>query len=151
MKFDAQDWMQAALAQAKRAAAEDEVPVGAVIIDADGTIIAEAHNQTESGQNACNHAEMLAIEAACKARKSKQLQDHILVVTLEPCAMCAGAIAHARISTLIIGAEDPKSGAVHHGAAVFSHAQTHHTPEIISGILADECSALLSEYFQKKR
>jgi len=132
-------------------AAAGEVPVGAVITDAQGTIIAAAQNQVEAAQNPTAHAEFLALTAAAAARKSKYLADCTLTVTLEPCVFCAGAIAAFRIQKLVFGAYDPKSGGVEHGPRVFSHATTHHKPEICGGVQERECQALLSNFFSKLR
>jgi len=137
--------MDHALLLASAAAAAGEVPVGAVITDAAGAVIARAANRTEADQNPAAHAELLALQAA--ARAGKYLADCTLTVTLEPCAMCAGAIAAFRIKKLVFGAYDPKSGAVEHGPRIFSHATTHHKPEIIGGVRDSDCSALLTAFF----
>ncbi len=139
--------MDHALTEARRAAAAGEIPVGAVITDAAGALIATARNHTEAEQNPAAHAEMLALRAASAARGAKYLSDCTLTVTLEPCAMCAGAIAAFRVQKLVFGAYDPKSGAVDHGPRIFSHATTHHKPEIIGGVRDSECSALLADFF----
>jgi tRNA(adenine34) deaminase len=139
--------MEIALEQARQAAALGEIPVGAVVSDAQGVAIAVAGNRTEAGQNPAAHAEMLALAAASAARGQKYLADCTLTVTLEPCAMCAGAIAAFRVKTLVFGAYDPKSGAVEHGPRIFSHATTHHKPEIIGGVRDSDCSALLASFF----
>ena len=104
-------------------------------------------NRTEAEQNPTAHAEFLALRAARAARGGKYLSDCTLTVTLEPCALCAGAIAAFRIKKLVFGAYDPKSGAVEHGPRVFSHATTHHKPEIIGGVRDSDCSALLAAFF----
>ncbi len=143
---------QRALRLATLAANSEEVPVGAVIVHrTSGAIVAEAHNEVEATGQATAHAEMLAIQRASDALKSKHLNDFDLLVTLEPCAMCASAIAHARIGRVIFGAYDPKSGGVEHGARVFSHATCHHKPEIIGGVREAECAKLLAEFFKNKR
>jgi tRNA(adenine34) deaminase len=139
--------MDHALALARDAADAGEIPVGAVVTDATGAIIAAAFNQTEAEQNPAAHAEFLALTAARAARGNKYLSDCTLTVTLEPCALCAGAIAAFRIKKLVFGAYDPKSGAVEHGPRVFSHATTHHKPEIIGGVRDSDCSALLAAFF----
>jgi len=141
--------MDLALALAR--AAGEEVPVGAVISDSTGAIIASAANRTEAEQNPSAHAELLALRAAAASRGTKYLSDCTLTVTLEPCAMCAGAIAAFRVGKLVFGAYDPKSGAVEHGPRLFSHATTHHKPEIIGGVRESECAALLAAFFAEKR
>jgi len=143
--------MQLALRQAEAAGALGEVPVGCVIVDSTGTVIAEAGNRTEADTDPTAHAEMLAIRAAAKALGSPRLADCDLYVTLEPCAMCAAAIAAARLRRLYFGAYDPKSGGVEHGAKVFEHATCHHKPEVIGGLDETEAAALLTEFFKDKR
>lgn len=141
--------MQHALTLAKAAAGLGEVPVGAVITDARGERIATAHNEVESRRDATQHAELIAIQRALSVRGEKFLEDCTLYVTLEPCAMCAGAIASARLARVVFGAYDPKSGGTEHGARVFAHS--HHTPEIVGGVLESECSTLLTQFFAPKR
>ncbi|RKT34882.1 tRNA(Arg) A34 adenosine deaminase TadA [Roseovarius halotolerans] len=143
--------MDAALDEARQAAARGEVPVGAVLVDPTGRIVARAGNRTRELSDPTAHAEILAIRAACAAAKSERLPGHALYVTLEPCAMCATAIAAARIARLYFGASDPKSGGVAHGARVFTHPQCHHVPEIYDGIAAAESEALLKRFFQERR
>lgn len=143
--------MDHALDQARQAAARGEVPVGAVVLDDRGDILAGAGNRTLADQDPTAHAEMLAIRQACLAIGSERLINCDLYVTLEPCAMCAGAIAHARIRRLYFGAADPKSGGVDHGARVFSHPQCHHRPEIYGGIGEAAASALLRDFFAARR
>jgi len=143
--------MDAALAEARAAAARGEVPVGAVIADARGRIVARAGNRTRETHDPTAHAEILALRAACAAAGSDRLPGHSLYVTLEPCAMCAAAIAAARIDRLCYGASDPKSGGVAHGARVFTHRQCHHVPEVCDGIAADEAEALLRDFFAARR
>ena len=143
--------MDAALDEARQAAARGEVPVGAVLVDPTGRIVARAGNRTRELSDPTAHAEILAIRAACAAARSERLPGHALYVTLEPCAMCAAAIAAARIARLYFGASDPKSGGVAHGARVFTHPQCHHVPEIYDGIAAAESEALLKRFFQERR
>lgn len=143
--------MDAALAEARAAAARGEVPVGAVIVDPAGAVVAAAGNRTRELSDPTAHAEILALRAACAAAGSERLPGHALYVTLEPCAMCAAAIAAARISRLCYGAADPKSGGVAHGARVFAHPQAHHAPEIIDGLAATEAEALLKSFFAARR
>ena len=144
-------YMDHALDEARSAGARGEVPVGAVIIDGQGQIVALAGNRTRELADPTAHAEVLAIRAACAVLGSERLIDHDLYVTLEPCAMCAGAIAAARIKRLYFGASDPKSGGVLAGARVFTHAQCHHAPEVYDGIGAGQSTMLLQEFFDEKR
>jgi tRNA(adenine34) deaminase len=143
--------MSRALAEARAAAGRGEVPVGAAIVSAAGDIIAVAGNRTFELHDPTAHAEILAIRAAGAALRSQRLVGCTLFVTLEPCAMCASAIAQARIARLVYGAADPKSGGVVQGARVFDRAQTHHVPEIIAGIAETESAALLRDFFAGRR
>jgi tRNA(Arg) A34 adenosine deaminase TadA len=143
--------MEIALAEARAAAALGEVPVGAVVLDAGGRVVGRAGNRTRLMADPSAHAEVLAIRAACAAAGSERLPGHALYVTLEPCAMCAGLIAAARIARLVYGASDPKSGGVAHGARVFAHPKAHHVPEVIEGIAAEESERLLKEFFAARR
>ena len=143
--------MQAALDEARAAAARGEVPVGAVVVDAQGRIVARAGNRTRELNDPSAHAEMLAIRQACAAAGSERLPGHDLYVTLEPCPMCAAVISAARIARLYYGASDPKSGGVAAGARVFAHPQCHHVPEIYDGIAAAEAERLLRVFFSDRR
>ncbi|MGB1235291.1 MAG: nucleoside deaminase [Planktomarina sp.] len=143
--------MNTALEQAEQAAECGEVPVGAVILSPEGQIIAQAHNLTRTNNDPTAHAEILAIRQAAEILGKDRLEGCTLYVTLEPCAMCAGAIAHARIKRVVYGAADPKSGGTDHGARVFEHAQSHHQPEVVSGIAEDRCAAILVNFFAAKR
>jgi tRNA(Arg) A34 adenosine deaminase TadA len=143
--------MERALQEAREAAARGEVPVGAVVTDAAGTLIAAAGNQVEATGNPAAHAEFLVLQAAQTALGRRYLTDCTLTVTLEPCAMCAGAIAAFRVGKLVFGAYDPKSGAVEHGPRVFSHPTTHHKPEVIGGVREDEANQLLKAFFSGLR
>ena len=143
--------MDKALDQARAAAARGEVPVGAVIVDPFGVVVAAAGNRTRELNDPTAHAEILAIRAACAALGSERLPGARLWVTLEPCPMCAAAISAARIAVLYYGAEDPRMGGVHHGARVFDHPQCHHRPEIVDGISAEESRRLLQEFFRERR
>lgn len=150
--MDAQNPMRQAYLQAEKAGQSGEVPVGAVVVDAHtGQIIAQSHNLCEATLDPTAHAEMLTIRAACAARGEKQLQDCDLYVTLEPCAMCAGAISAARIRRLYFGAYDPKSGGVEHGPRVFNHTTTHHKPEVYGGVDEDACAILMKRFFAALR
>jgi tRNA(Arg) A34 adenosine deaminase TadA len=142
--------MGRALSLAREAAAAGEVPIGAVVVK-DGIIIAEAHNSPRADHDPTAHAEILAIRRAAKALGDERLTGCELWVTLEPCAMCAGAIAHARIDRLYYAASDPKGGAVEHGARVFDQPQCLHRPEVYAGIGEDEAAELLRGFFQERR
>jgi len=139
--------MARALAEARAAAARGEVPVGAAVTAADGTILAAAGNRTRELADPTAHAELLVIRAACAALASERLTGCSLHVTLEPCPMCAAAISAARIATLVYGAADPKSGGVEQGPRVFSHPQCHNVPEVVAGVGEVEAAALLKEFF----
>jgi len=143
--------MDIALDEACAAAARGEVPVGAVLIAPDGQVAARAGNRTRELCDPTAHAEILAIRAACAAAGSERLPGYALYVTLEPCAMCAAAIAAARVAKLYFGASDPKSGGVLHGARVFSQSQSHHAPEIYDGIAAEAAETLLKAFFAARR
>ena len=143
-------FMDAALDQARAAAARGEVPVGAVVVMGQ-TVVARAGNRTRELNDPTAHAEILAIREACRLLGSERLTGHDLYVTLEPCPMCAAAIAAARIGRLYYGAADPKSGGVAVGARVFSHPQCHHVPEVYDGIGAREAEGLLKEFFADRR
>lgn len=147
--FDASP-MQAALAAARAAADAGEVPVGAVVLR-QGRVIATAANAPRTLNDPTAHAEMLAIRAAAQALGRDRLEDCDLWVTLEPCVMCAGAIAHARIARLYYGADDPKGGAVAHGPRFFGQPTCHHRPDIYSGIGEVEAAALLRDFFGQRR
>ena len=142
--------MRAALDAAAAAAAEGEVPVGAVVV-LDGRVIATAANAPRGLHDPTAHAEMLAIRAAAAAIGDDRLSDCDLWVTLEPCAMCAGAIAHARIARLYYGASDPKGGAVEHGPMLFAQPTVHHRPEVYGGIGEGEAAELLRAFFIRRR
>ncbi|AFO91887.1 nucleoside deaminase [Phaeobacter inhibens] len=144
-------YMDIALTEARAAAARGEVPVGAVLIAPDGQIAARAGNRTRELSDPTAHAEVLVIREACAVAGSERLNGHDLYVTLEPCAMCAAAIAAARIRRVYYGASDPKSGGVAHGACVFSHPQAHHAPEVYEGISAEPAETLLKAFFAARR
>ena len=143
--------MAAALAEARAAGARGEVPVGAVIVAPDGRIVASGGNRTRELNDPTAHAEIVALRAACATAGSERLPGHDLVVTLEPCAMCAAAISFARIARVYYAAADPKSGGVDHGARVFSHATCHHAPAVFGGISETAATALLTEFFAARR
>ena len=143
--------MDHALAEARAAAARGEVPVGAILTDATGAIIAAAGNAVEASADPTAHAEFLVLRAAATHRASRYLTDCTLTVTLEPCVMCAGAIAAYRVGRLVFGAYDPKSGAIEHGPRLFTQPTTHHKPEIVGGVRDSECGALLQAFFSGLR
>ena len=144
-----EEYMRLALTEAESAAALDEVPVGAVVVRR-GEIIAKTHNTRETGKCALDHAELLAIRDACKRAGGWRLNDTTLYVTLEPCPMCAGAILNARIDRVVIGARDPRAGAL--GSVIDLNAlPINHKAEVKDGVLAEESAALLSAFFRRKR
>ena len=144
-------YMPDALEQARAAARRDEVPVGAVLVGADGRVLARDGNRTRELSDPTAHAEILAIRAACRALGSERLPGARLWVTLEPCPMCAAAIAAARIAVLYYGADDARMGGVRHGARVFDHPQCHHRPEVFDGISAEDSRDLLRKFFLVRR
>jgi len=147
---DHERWMRAALQEAERARAADEVPIGCVIVHR-GVVIGRGFNQTEQLQDPTAHAEMIAISAAASALGSRRLLDCTLYVTLEPCAMCAGAIVLARIPTVVYGAADPKAGATDTLYSLLSDSRLNHTCDVVRGVLSAECGLMLSEFFEDLR
>jgi tRNA(Arg) A34 adenosine deaminase TadA len=143
--------MDHALSEAVAAAARGEVPVGAVVTDPAGRVLAVAGNRVEALGDASAHAEMLALREAARRWGDKRLVGCSLTVTLEPCAMCAQAAALFRVGRVVFGAYDPKGGGVEHGARVFSHPQCNHVPEVLGGVREGECGALLREFFARLR
>jgi tRNA(Arg) A34 adenosine deaminase TadA len=144
--------MHFALAQAQAAAVRGEAPIGAVVADpATGEVVAQAGNNPIAGTDPTAHAEILALREAARLTGNYRLTGLTLYVTLEPCAMCAGAISHARIGRLVIGALDPKGGAVLHGPRFFDQPTCHWRPEVESGLLADESSTMLRDFFRERR
>jgi tRNA(adenine34) deaminase len=142
--------MALAFEQARKAAEVGEVPIGAVLVK-DGAVVSAAHNMTREPPDPTAHAELLAIRRAAHALGQERLDGCELWVTLEPCAMCAGAIAHARIARLYYAASDPKGGGVEHGARVFEQPQCLHVPEVYAGIGAGEAADLLRGFFRERR
>ena len=141
-------YMAQALENAHAATAYGEVPVGAIVVEvATGRVLASTANRVEQDRNPTGHAEILALRAAAKELKTPRLTGCDLYVTLEPCAMCAQAIAFARIRRLVFGAYDPKGGGVEHGARIFNQPTCHHAPEIVGGLEGDASAALLKEFF----
>jgi tRNA(adenine34) deaminase len=143
--------MEMALEEARAAAARGEVPVGAVVLDGAGTVLARAGNETEARRDPTAHAEMLALRAAAAVRGEVRLPDCELVVTLEPCPMCAQAASLFRVRRITFGAYDPKGGGVDHGARVFDATSCLHRPEVIGGARQSEAAALLQGFFAARR
>ena len=147
---NARKMMEEALALARQAAESGEVPVGAIVVK-DGQIIGRGANRPLESHDPTAHAEIIALRQAATALGNDRLTGCELWVTLEPCAMCAGAIAHARIARLYYGADDPKGGAVAHGPRLFDQPTVHHRPEVYAGIAAEEAGALLKAFFSERR
>ena len=144
--------MEEALREAKEAAARGETPVGALIYDPQSDqILAQDGNRTRELKDPTAHAECLVIRQACQSLNTERLEGLDLYVTLEPCPMCAGIIAQARVARVYYGASDPKSGGIEQGPRLFSHPQSHHKPEVYSGINESEAAALLKDFFASKR
>jgi tRNA(adenine34) deaminase len=143
-------FMRLALAEAEAALAENEVPIGAVIVH-QGHVIASAHNQREQLHDPTAHAEMIAITQAAQSLGSWRLEDCTLYVTLEPCPMCAGAIVQARVPVVVYGATDPKAGAVQTLFQLLTDRRLNHQAQIVPGVLAERCGALLTRFFQAQR
>jgi tRNA(Arg) A34 adenosine deaminase TadA len=151
MSFKQPDGMAIAMEEAKAAAARGEVPVGACVLSSSGEVLARDGNRTLELKDVTAHAEMLVIREASQKLSSERLIDCDLYVTLEPCAMCAGALSHARIRRVYFGADDPKMGAVENGPRFFTQATCHHAPEVYGGIGAEAASNLLREFFRGRR
>ena len=149
--MSAPDYMAMALAEAEAAAQADEVPVGAVIVAADGSVLARTGNAMRRTNDPTAHAEILALRAACATLGTDRLPDCDLYVTLEPCTMCSGAISHARIRRLYYGASDRKAGAVDNGVAFFDQPTCHHKPEVYGGIQEKAAARLLKDFFALRR
>jgi tRNA(adenine34) deaminase len=143
--------MEIALAEARAAAARGEVPVGAVVLDGTGAVLARAGNEVEERHDPTAHAEMLALRAAASARGEPRLPDCDLVVTLEPCPMCAQAASFFRVRRVVFGAYDPKGGGVEHGARVFDAPSCFHRPEVVGGVQEAEAGTLLRAFFGERR
>ena len=147
---DDERFMQAALTEARRAEESGEVPVGAIVVR-QGQIVGRGHNRNVLDNDATGHAEVVALREAGRTLGNHRLSDCELFVTIEPCAMCAGAIVHARVKRLIYGAFDAKAGAVQSVMRVLNHPQLNHLVEVDSGVLGAECAALIQEFFRRKR
>lgn len=145
------NFMEMALKEAELAAQRGEVPVGAVLVSATDKVLARAGNQTEADSDPTAHAEMIVLKEASKKRGSPRLTDCDLYVTLEPCAMCAAAISHARLRRVVFAAYDPKGGAVEHGPRFFSQPTCHHAPEIVGGVEEKRAQEMLKKFFAAKR
>ena len=143
-------YMRIALKLAQKAALEDEVPVGAILVE-EGKIIARAYNKREQKNDPTMHAEIIAIRKACQKKKSWRLENCILYVTIEPCAMCAGTILWSRIKRVVYGAKDPKGGALGSSFNLFEQPNLNHHPEIVGGVLEEQCANEMKIFFQKKR
>ena len=143
--------MRQAIAEAHQAAREDEVPVGAVLVDGNGTVFAKAHNQTIASCDPTAHAEMLALRSAARALGNYRLVGTILYVTIEPCIMCIGALLHARVARIVYGAKDPKWGAAGSCYDLAADPRLNHIIDVRGGILEDECRGLIQTFFQNKR
>lgn len=143
--------MQLALEEACAAAARGEVPVGAVVTDAAGAVLARAGNRVEALADASAHAELLALREAAARRGEPRLPDCTLTVTLEPCPMCAQAASFFRVRRVVFGAYDPKGGGVEHGVRIFAAASCHHAPEVVGGVREAESAALLRAFFATRR
>ena len=149
--MDDEYYMREAIVQAQAASERGEVPVGAVIVNREGEIISRTGNAPIGISDPTAHAEILAIRDAAYVSGNYRLNGMTLYVTLEPCTMCAGAISNARIARVIYGAPDLKGGAIDHGVKFFEQSTCHHSPEVSSGILAEECSELLKNFFKARR
>lgn len=143
--------MRRALDQARKAAAVGEVPVGAVLVDETDELIAGGHNQPIGARDPSAHAEIVALRAAAQKLDNYRLPGSTLYVTIEPCAMCVGALVQARVQRLVYGAAEPKTGAIESAHRLFESGEFNHRPEIVGGVLADECAALMSEFFAARR
>jgi len=143
-------YMRLALKEAQKAVILDEVPVGAVIVK-DDKVIAKGHNLREKSSDPTSHAEINAIRKACKKLNSWRLEDATIYVTVEPCSMCAGTLLQCRIGKIVYGANDPKGGAIESSLELFNAKNINHHPQIVKGVLKEECSSIISSYFKSKR
>jgi len=143
--------MRQALEQARNAAELDEVPVGAVLVDINGVLVSAGHNQPIRSHDPTAHAEIMVLRDAARKLKNYRLPGTTLYVTLEPCTMCVGALVQARVARIVYGATEPKTGAIESAQRLFESGEYNHKPDIQGGVLADECSSLLSRFFAAKR
>ena len=146
-----EEWMRRAIAEARLTAASADVPIGAIVLDAAGNTLGAGHNERELSGDPTAHAELLAIRAAAASIGSWRLDDHTLVVTLEPCAMCAGAILQSRIGRVVFGAWDEKAGAVGSVVDLLRERRMPNRVEVVAGVLEAECAVLLREFFEARR
>lgn len=144
-------WMEIALAEAARAPSHEDVPVGAALLDSDGVLVGADHNRREERQDPTAHAEILVLSEAARRKGSWRLAGHTLVVTLEPCAMCAGAAVQARLKRIVYGTADLKAGAAWSLYNIPQDRRLNHRIELVAGVLESECSALLTDFFSKLR
>ena len=151
LNLEFNETMQLALDLAAKASQQGDVPVGAIVLNSNGDVVGRGFNTREVDNDPMNHAEIVAMREAANANSSWRLDDHTLVVTLEPCTMCAGAAVQARIGRIVFGAFDDKAGAVGSLWDVVRDRRLPHRPEVLSGVLADECGAILSEFFKAQR
>lgn len=150
-KDDLEQFMKQALAEAQRAYRAGEVPVGAVVVDAQGRILAKGHNRSIGSLDPTAHAEVVALREACAAVGNYRLPGATLFVTIEPCPLCAGACLLARIDRLVFGARDPKTGAVRSLWSLVDDPRTNHRIAVVEGVLAEECASLLQDFFRSRR
>lgn len=143
--------MRQAIAVARQAEASDDVPIGALVVDADGAVLSTGHNRREAEADPTAHAEVVAMRAAARERGEWRLEGCTLVVTLEPCTMCAGAIVLSRLDRVVFGAYDPKAGAVGSLWDVVRDRRLNHRPEVVAGVLEEETGALIREFFDRHR
>jgi tRNA(adenine34) deaminase len=144
-------WMREALKQAQKAADMDEVPVGAVLLDKSGECLASGHNQPIAAVDPTAHAEIVVLREAAKYMNNYRLPETTLYVTLEPCTMCIGALVQARVARIVYGATEPKTGAIESAQRLFETGEFNHNPEVQGGVLDEECSGLLSRFFEARR
>ena len=150
MDSDDRQYMMAALHEAEEAAAAGEIPVGAIVVQS-GEVLATAQNRTIRDRDPSGHAEIVALRAACEARANHRLTDATLYVTLEPCAMCLGALVQARVARLVFGAYDPKAGAAGSAIDLTDSPALNHRFEVLGGVLADDCGRVLQDFFRGRR
>ncbi len=146
-----QAWMRLAIAQAQQAAQIDEVPVGAVLVDKNGELVAAGFNHPIRSNDPSAHAEIVVLRAAAQSLANYRLPDTTMYVTVEPCTMCVGALVHARVARIVYGAPEPRTGAIESAQRLFESGEFNHTPEIQSGVLAKQCAKLMTDFFEKKR
>lgn len=146
-----EDWMRRALNEAQRAAEVDEVPIGALLVDGDGDLIAAGYNQPIRSHDPSAHAEVVVLREAAQKLQNYRLPGTTLYVTVEPCTMCVGVLVHARVARIVYGASEPKTGAIVSAQRLFETGEFNHRPKVDGGILAAECAAILGEFFAARR